>query len=91
MESKFKVGQTVYFLNGLTGKVETDVVYGVLYIPVLKEGKTGEPDFAAQIARGDYEVREQYQTLKHQIMDVGGLFASEEECLSHWRDFFSVK
>lgn len=91
MEHKFNVGQTVYFLNGLTGKVESDVVYGVLFIPMLKEGKTAKPDFAAQIAEGDYEVKEQYQTLKHQIMDVGGLFASEAACLAYWKTWFSEK
>lgn len=93
MEHKFNVGQTVYFFNSLSKKIESEIVYGVLFIPYLKAGKTAEPDvagnFAARLAAGDYEIHEQYQTLKNQIMDADVLFASEAECRDYWRAFFT--
>lgn len=83
--SKFNVGQPVYLFNSVSGKIEKDVVYGILYVP----RKGDAPISAEDLSKGDYEVCEQYQTLQHQILDAGVLFDTEADCRAFYRNYFS--
>lgn len=83
--SKFNVGQPVYLFNSMSGKIEKDVVYGILYVP----RKGDAPISAEDLSKGDYEVCEQYQTLQHQILDAGVLFDTEADCRAFYRNYFS--
>lgn len=88
--SKFEVGQTVFLFNSISLKVESDEVYGVLYVPEAAEGKEQHPDlsFAERIENGEQEVSEKVQTMQHNIVDSDVLFASAEECVAFYREFF---
>lgn len=90
-QSKFNVGQEVFLFNSISLKVERDEVYGILYVPEEVEGVEQHPDksFAERIANGEQHVVEKVQTLQHQMVDAGVLFASEEECVKFYRDFFA--
>lgn len=83
--SKFNVGQPVYLFNSVSGKIEKDVVYGILYVP----RKGDAPISAEDLSKGDYEVCEQYQTLQHAILDAGVLFDTEADCRAFYRNYFS--
>ena len=91
--SKFEVGQRVYLFNSLSMSIESDDVYGVLYVPEPAEGREQHPDksFAERIANGEQVVSEKVQTLQHQIIDAAVLFESEEDCLAYYRDFFKAE
>lgn len=90
--SKFKCGQEVVLFNSISMKFEKDVVYGVLFVPMAKEGieQHGDKGIAERIAAGEMEVVEQCQTMQHQIVDADRLFASEEECFEFYREFFAA-
>ena len=89
--SKFKVGQRVCLFNSLSCSIEEDQVYGVLFVPVPVEGKTGGEgkSIAEKLEAGLMEVKEQCQLCGHQgIVDTDVLFASEAECRAFYRKFF---
>lgn len=78
---KHEIGKEVVLFNSMSLRFEKDVVYGILFIPVPKDGvESSDAEFAEKVRRGDFEVREQCQTLQHQIVDADLLFDSEEEC-----------
>ena len=85
--SKFSVGQEVVLFNSISCRFEKDQVFGVLHVPVPLEGVEQHRDkgIAKQLEDGEVEVREQYQTLQHQIVDGDVLFASEEECREYYK------
>lgn len=89
--SKFNCGDRVFLFNGLACEIESDVVFAVLYAPVLKDG--AEPasgdGLKAKIESGDMVVKEQYQTCTHGVVDASVLFASEEECKEFYLNYFS--
>lgn len=90
--SKFKVGQRVWLFNSLSVGIEEDEVYGVLHVPVPVEGVAQDSgkSVSERLASGQMEVREQCQLCGHQgIVDSGVLFASREECVSWYRDWFA--
>ena len=86
--SKFSVGDRVVLFNSISCNFEQDEVFGVLFVPVPVEGKEQhrEKGVAQQLADGEVEVREQCQTLQHQIVDAGVLFKSEEEARAFYLD-----
>lgn len=88
--SKFQVGDKVVLFNSISCEFEQDEVFGVLYVPVPKEGVEQHHDkgVAWQLLAGEVEVREQCQTLQHQIVDAEVLFESEDECKAFYRKFF---
>lgn len=78
--------------NAQTREFETDFVFAVLYAPVLKAGATGAAEGKAlkeKIDSGDMEVKEQYQTCTHGVVDANVLFGSEKECKEFYLKFFS--
>lgn len=92
MLSKFQCGQHVWLFNSLSMRIEEDDVYGALYVPVPVEGVVQDSgkSIAEKIGAGQMEVREQYQLCGHQgIVDADVLFASREECVSWYRDWFA--
>ena len=91
MLSKFQCGQHVWLFNSLSMRIEEDDVYGALYVPVPVEGvpQDSGKSISERIAVGQMEVREQYQLCGHQgIVDVGVLFASREECVARYKEYF---
>lgn len=90
-ENRFSVGDVVVLFNSVSGEIEHDSVFGVLFVPVQAKGKERDDSktIAEQIEAGLLEVKEQYQTLQHGIVDAGLLFASEEECREWYRKFFA--
>lgn len=86
---KHEIGKEVFLFNSMSLQFEKDTVYAVLFVPVAKEGvqqTAGAVDFAAKFAKGEMEVKEQCQTLQHQIVDADLLFSSEEECRAFYLD-----
>lgn len=89
---KFNVGQKVYLFNSLSAKIESDEVYGVLFVPVPVEGREQNSGMGVgeRIADGQLEVREQCQLCQHQgIVDTEFLFESEDACKAWYRELFS--
>lgn len=89
---KYEVGQRVYLFNSMSMAIEPDEVYGVLYVPVAVEGvqQDSQKSVSERLEAGQMEVKEQCQLISHQgIVDVDRLFASEGECISFYRKFFS--
>lgn len=88
---KLAVGQKCYLFNSLSVKIEEDVVYGALFVPVAVEGvkqDSGAP-LSEKLDKGQMEVKEQYQLVGHQgIIDADVLFASEYECRKFYAEFF---
>lgn len=84
---RHEIGKEVVLFNSMSLRFEKDVVYGVLYIPVPKDGveQSAGADFAERFARGEMVVKEQCQTLQHQIVDADLLFDSEAECREYYR------
>lgn len=90
--SKFNPGDRVFLFNSLSCKIESDDVYGCLFVPVPVEGRYGSEGkgLKEKIEAGYMEVKEQYQLVSHQgIVDADMLFASEEECREWYRQFFA--
>lgn len=90
--SKFQVGQRVYLFNSLSLEIESDDVYGILFVPVAVDGveQDSGKSIAEKIDAGQMAVKEQYQLCQHQgIVDAECLFASEDECRTFFREFFS--
>ena len=88
---KFKPGDHVFLFNSLSFKVEEDDVYGVLFVPVPVEGvkQDSQKSVGEKIAAGQMKVQEQYQLVGHQgIVDVDVLFASREDCVARYKEFF---
>ena len=88
---KFSVGERVYLFNSLSMTIEEDDVYGVLYVPVPIEGvqQDSGKGIAEKIAAGQMEVKEQCQLCSPQgIVDADVLFASREECIARYKDYF---
>lgn len=84
--SKFNVGDKVVLFNSLSCEFEKDEVFCVLFVPVPVPGR-GEPksnSIAEQLANGEVEIKEQYQTLQHKIVDADILFANEDDA----RDYY---
>lgn len=79
--SKFNVGDSVTIFNSISCEFEQDTVYGVLYVPIANPEVEQHTDktIAQRIEDGEMVVHEQYQTLQHQIVDAGVLFADEAE------------
>lgn len=90
-QNKYSVGDHVVLFNSVSCEIEHDSVYGVLFVPIAVEGKQRDESktIAEQIEAGLLEVKEQYQTLKHGIVNAELLFGSEEECRSYYRTFFA--
>lgn len=90
--SKFQVGQRVHLFNSLSLVIEEDEVYGIVYVPVAKEGVeqiSGKP-VSEKLKDGEVEVHEQYQLCGHQgVLEADCLFATEDECREFYRKFFS--
>ena len=88
--SKFQVGDKVVLFNSISCQFEQDEVFGVLFVPVAKEGVEQHRGngVAWQLLNGEVEVREQCQTLQHQIVDAEVLFESEDECKKFYKKFF---
>jgi hypothetical protein len=89
--SKFKCGQCVFLFNSLSVKIEEDVVYGALFVPVAVEGvkQDSGASLSEKLDKGQMEVKEQYQLVGHQgIIDAEVLFASEDECRKFYAEFF---
>ena len=78
--------------NSISGQIEHDTVFCVLFAPITAEGKEKDESksIAEQIAEGQMEVHEQYQTLQHGIVDAGILFGSDEECKEYYRELFAA-
>lgn len=92
--SKFSVGQRVWLFNSMSMAIEPDEVYGVLYVPVAVEGvqQDSQKSVSERLEAGQMEVKEQCQLIAHQgIVDADRLFASEGECVSFYRKFFSER
>lgn len=90
--SKFNVGQRVYLFNSLSMRIEEDDVYGALYVPVAVEGvqQDSGKSIAEKLEAGQMKVQEQYQLCAHQgIVDAEVLFASREECVAWYREWFA--
>lgn len=90
-QNRYDVGQHVCLFNSVSGKIEHDSVYGVLFVPLVVEGQQRDESktIAEQIKDGVLEVREQYQTLQHGIVGAELLFESEEECKEFYRELFA--
>lgn len=88
--SKFSVGQRVYLFNSLAMRIESDDVYGCLFMPVPVEGREGGDgkSLKEKIESGQMEVKEQYQLCSYRIVDAEVLFASREECRKFYAEFF---
>ena len=89
--SKFQSGQRVYLFNSLSIEIESDDVYGCLYVPVPVNGvePSGGKSLSEKIASGEMVVKEQYQLCSHQgVIDAEVLFASEDECRKFYAEFF---
>ena len=89
--SKFNVGQRVYLFNSLSMRIEEDDVYGALHVPVAVEGvqQDSGKSIAEKLEAGQMKVQEQYQLCAHQgIIDAEVLFASREECVAFYREWF---
>lgn len=90
--SKFNVGQRVYLFNSLSMRIEEDDVYGALYVPVPVDGvqQDSGKSIAEKLEAGQMKVQEQYQLCGHQgIVDAEVLFASREECVAWYREWFA--
>lgn len=92
LENKFSVGDHVVLFNSVSGEIEHDSVFGVLFVPVSVKGKNRDESktIAEQIEAGLLEVKEQYQTLQHGIVNAELLFADEERCKEFYRGLFAV-
>lgn len=91
--SKFNPGSKVYLFNSIAMRIEEDVVYAVLNVPVPVEGRTQDSGKALcdKIRDGEVEVKEQYQLTGHQgIVDSDCVFGSEEGCREFFRNFFAL-
>lgn len=89
--SKFKCGQHVWLFNSLSMRIEEDDVYGALYVPVPVDGvqQDSGKSIAEKLEAGQMKVQEQYQLCAHQgIIDAEVLFASREECVAFYREWF---
>lgn len=89
--SKFKCGQHVWLFNSLSMCIEEDDVYGALYMPVPVDGVQQDSDksVAEKLDAGQTKVQERYQLCAHQgIIDAEVLFASREECVAWYKEFF---
>lgn len=89
--SKFNVGQRVYLFNSLSMRIEEDDVYGALFVPVPVDGvqQDSGKSIAEKLEAGQMKVQEQYQLCGHQgIVDAEVLFASREECVAWYREWF---
>lgn len=89
---KFNCGDRVFLFNSLSLRIESDDVYGALFVPQPVEGVAQESgkSIKEKIDAGQMAVREQYQLCSHQgIVDADVLFASEEECRDYYRKFFA--
>lgn len=85
--SKFSCGERVFLFNSLSMEIESDEVYGVLYVPQPVEGVVQESgkSIAERLEDGQMHVQEQYQLCAHQgIVDAECLFASEKECAEYY-------
>lgn len=84
--TKFNVGDEIVIFNSISCEFEKDTVYGILFVPITNPEKTQHNDksIAERLEAGEMTVREQYQTLQHQIVDAEVLFASEDEA----REFY---
>lgn len=90
--SKFKCGQHVWLFNSLSMRIEEDDVYGALYVPVAVDGvqQDSGKSIAEKLEAGQMKVQEQYQLCAHQgIIDAEVLFASREECVARYREWFA--
>lgn len=88
---KFKCGQHVWLFNSLSMRIEEDDVYGSLHVPVAVEGvqQDSGKSIAERLDAGQMKVQEQYQLCGHQgIVDAWVLFASREECVAFYKEFF---
>lgn len=88
---KLKIGQRVYLFNSLSMRIEEDDVYGALYVPVAVDGvqQDSGKSIAEKLEAGQMKVQEQYQLCAHQgIVDAEVLFASREECVAWYREWF---
>lgn len=90
--SKLNVGSKAYIFNSLSMRIEEDVVYGVLYVPVAVEGHSQSADksISEKLESGEMVVKEQYQLVSHQgIIDADVVFGSEEGCKEYYKIFFA--
>ena len=90
---KHNVGEEVYLFNSMSLNFEKDMVYGVLFVPIPKDGvaQSEGQDFATRLRKGQMEVKEQCQTVQHQIVDADLLFKSEQECRDFYRNLLVVE
>ena len=86
-KNKYDLGQEVFLFDSRSGEIESDYVYGVLFVPIGGTINSGG-DIRKEIEAGNVEVREQYQTTRHQIVDGEFLFGSVEECKAFYRELF---
>lgn len=87
-QHKFNVGQEVVLFNSVSGEIEKDYVFAVLFAPKGEQAESGS-DLAKKIEEGKTVVTEEYQTLQHGIVGGAQLFASEAECKEYYRAFFA--
>ncbi len=88
---KFEPGDHVFLFNSLSMRIEEDDVYGVLFVPVAIEGvqQDSGKSIKEKIKAGQMKVQEQYQLCGHQgIVDAEVLFASREDCVAWYKEFF---
>lgn len=85
--SKFKIGDDVYIFNSLSCEIEKDTVYAILYAPIadLKKEQHSDKSIKERIASGEMNVKEQCQTLQHQILDADVLFESPEKAKEFYK------
>ena len=91
-KTKFQCGDHVFLFNSLSMRIEEDDVYGVLFIPVPVEcvQQDSGKSIAEKIKAGQMKVQEQYQLCGHQgIVDADVLFASREDCVAWYKEFFA--
>lgn len=91
-KTKFQCGDHVFLFNSLSMRIEEDDVYGALFIPVAIEGvqQDSGKSIAEKIKAGQMKVQEQYQLCGHQgIVDADVLFASREDCVAWYKEFFA--
>lgn len=91
-KTKFQCGDHVFLFNSLSMRIEEDDVYGALFIPVAIEGvqQDSGKSIKDKIAAGQMKVQEQYQLCGHQgIVDADVLFASREDCVAWYKEFFA--
>ena len=90
-KTKFQCGDHVFLFNSLSMRIEEDDVYGALFIPVAIAGvqQDSSKSIAEKIEAGQMKVQEQYQLCGHQgIVDADVLFASREDCVAWYKEFF---